>query len=64
MFPQEDLTHWQIVFFIAAGVYAVGTVLFCLMASGEEQSWNKIENKDGTPSTNNSGVGPKIMLKN
>jgi len=58
----EDLTHWQIVFFIAAGVYAVGNLLYCLMASGEEQPWNRTEDND-TANPNISGVGP-IMPTN
>ena len=38
----QDTQHWQLVFYIAAGVYTIGNLLYCLMASGEEQPWNKI----------------------
>jgi len=59
----EDLTHWQIVFFIAAGVYTVGNLVYCLMASGEEQPWNRIEDNERTLSANISGVGPIISAE-
>ena len=41
-----DTFHWQIVFYIAASVYTVGNLLYCIMASGEEQSWNKIRDEN------------------
>lgn len=37
----EDIQHWQTVFYIAAGVYVGGNLLYLLMASGQEQPWNK-----------------------
>ena len=37
----QDTVHWQLVFYIAAGVYTIGNLFYCLMASGEEQPWNK-----------------------
>lgn len=30
---------WQIVFFIAAGVYTFGAIMYCILASGEIQPW-------------------------
>ena len=42
-FLQDDRTHWEIVFFTAAGAYVIGSLMFCLMGSGEEQPWNRIE---------------------
>ena len=57
---QEDLAHWQTVFFIAAAVYAIGNVLYCLMASGEEQPWNRVEDSDTTSTAN---VGPIISAE-
>jgi len=36
---QRTRGSWQIVFFIAAGVYAVGGILFCLLTSGSVQPW-------------------------
>lgn len=36
---QRTRESWQIVFFIAAGVYAIGAILFCILASGEVQPW-------------------------
>ena len=38
----DDAFHWQIVFYITAGILAIVNLLYCIMASGEEQSWNKI----------------------
>ncbi|CAG7832776.1 unnamed protein product, partial [Allacma fusca] len=35
------LERWQIVFFIAAGVYLLDTVFYLMYASAEEQSWNR-----------------------
>jgi len=45
----EDIDHWQTVFYIAAGVYVVGNLLFCIMASGEIQPWNKITDDEFDP---------------
>ena len=39
----EDIQHWQVVFYIAASVYVAGNLLFVIMASGEEQPWNQVE---------------------
>ena len=39
-------------FYIAAGVYGVGNLLFCIMASGEEQPWNKIQDVEDEDATN------------
>ena len=45
-------------FYIAAGVYVVGNILFCIMGSGEEQPWNKIcdEEEENDPNILNSSV--------
>jgi hypothetical protein len=40
---QQDLPHWQTVFFISAAVYAAGNTFFLIFGTGVEQSWNKIE---------------------
>ena len=31
--------EWQKVFFLAAGIYAVGAVVYLIIGSGERQSW-------------------------
>ena len=49
---QEDIDHWQTVFYIAAAVYGVGNLLFCIMASGEEQPWNQIQDDENEDATN------------
>jgi len=55
---KEDIDNWQTVFYIAAGVYVVGNILFCIMGSGEEQPWNKIcdEEEENDPNILNSSV--------
>jgi len=37
--------QWKIVFFIAAGVYVFGALIFVLFSSGDEQEWNKDEDE-------------------
>ena len=39
---QSDPGEWRIVFYLAAAVYALGAVLFGLLASGERQPWANI----------------------
>lgn len=39
--PQSTLERWQIVFYIAAGVYVVNTIIYLFFASSEEQPWNR-----------------------
>jgi len=36
---QRTRESWQIVFFITAGVYAVGGIIFCILTSGTIQPW-------------------------
>jgi hypothetical protein len=36
---QQSRESWQIVFFIAAGVYAFGAITYCVLASGTIQPW-------------------------
>jgi len=36
---QRTRESWQIVFFIAAGIYAVGGIVFCILTSGTIQPW-------------------------
>jgi len=31
--------EWHIVFFLAAGIYVVGAIVFVIFGSGEFQSW-------------------------
>ena len=35
----QSASEWQIVFYIASGVYLLGAVVYGLCASGEVQSW-------------------------
>jgi len=43
---QRTRESWQIVFFIAAGVYAFGGIVFCALASGTTQPWARDKNKN------------------
>jgi ACS family sodium-dependent inorganic phosphate cotransporter len=36
---RQSASEWQIVFYIASGVYLLGAVVYGLCASGELQSW-------------------------
>ena len=38
---QQTQAQWQIVFYISAVIYVVGTVFFILFAQGEVQDWVK-----------------------
>ena len=38
--PQETRERWQIVFYIAAGIYFTGAIVYVLLARGTEQPWN------------------------
>ena len=53
---QQDLEHWQIVFYIAAAVYIAGNTFFLIFGRGEEQSWNKIDPFLGDPTRVTSEV--------
>ena len=37
---QTNVFQWSIVFFIAAGFYGVGNLLFCLFGQTKVQPWN------------------------
>ena len=43
-------THaeWQSVFFVAAGVYALGAIVFVVFGSGHRQSWADKQPRDST----------------
>ena len=39
---QSNAGQWQIIFYLAAGIYAVGAMVFGLLASGDRQLWAHI----------------------
>lgn len=45
---QRTRESWQIVFFIAAAVYAVCAILFCVLTSGTIQPWAIDKTKNPT----------------
>ena len=38
---QSDVEHWQLVFWIATVVYTLGSLVFIVLGSSEEQKWNR-----------------------
>ncbi|XP_076083719.1 sialin-like isoform X3 [Mytilus galloprovincialis] len=56
---QETRGQWQKVFYISAGVYVAGTVIFVLFARGTEQSWNKPNG--GLSFRNNRNVSYSVL---
>jgi len=38
-YQQSSRSAWQKVFFLAAGIYAVGAIIFVIFGSGERQNW-------------------------
>ena len=57
---QNDVASWQSVFWISTGVYAVGSFVFILFGSSEEQSWNS---GNIYVSKWNSSITPEILNK-
>jgi len=43
---QPSIERWRFVFFITASISFTGNLLYILMASGEEQEWNKQDTQD------------------
>ena len=38
---QNDVDHWQLVFWISTVIYTVGSLVFIVLGSSEEQKWNR-----------------------
>ena len=45
-FPQQTQEQWQTVFFICAGVYTFGTLVYVMFGSGELQPWARTDTMD------------------
>lgn len=43
---QSDATQWRYVFFISAGIYFFGNLIFVLFSSTDIQAWNDLEHRD------------------
>ena len=39
----NDMHHWNIVFYIAAGVGTLGNLVFIIFGTAKEQEWNRIK---------------------
>ena len=37
----NDVSHWQEVFWLATEIYTFGSLIFILLGSSAEQSWNR-----------------------
>ena len=37
--PQQTREQWQTVFYVTAGIFLVGTIVFCLFAKADVQRW-------------------------
>merc|ERR1712038_1598849 len=48
--------EWENVFLITAGIYALGGVIYGLLASGERQPWSKIDSDDDLTDTETLAV--------
>lgn len=42
----SDPAEWRLVFFISAGIYFFGNLMFVLFSKTEIQSWNDPEHRD------------------
>ena len=58
---QQTREEWQMVFFLAAGIYALGGVIYIICARGELQPWavdtseiNDVKSVEGQPLTDMS----------
>ncbi|PSN33884.1 Sialin [Blattella germanica] len=47
---QQTLSRWKIVFYVGTAFPTVVTTLYLLFGTAEEQSWNKLPEKDNEPS--------------
>ena len=45
---KQTLERWQIIFYSTAAVMLLESILYALMASGEEQPWNSLTKKEET----------------
>lgn len=37
---QQTIDSWQIIFFVAIGIYLVGIIVYVVYGSGDRESWN------------------------
>ncbi len=54
---RNDLGPWHNVFYLTAGLLLLELVLYTLMASGVEQSWNKVSAEANGANQVNEGGG-------
>jgi ACS family sodium-dependent inorganic phosphate cotransporter len=45
---QQTLGQWQIIFYTTAAVYIVEFIVYGMLASGEEQPWNRAFQQKGS----------------
>lgn len=55
---EQTTEEWKIVFFISAGIYLIGCLIYWFWASGEIQEWAKLSNQqDATINHRPNNVG-------
>lgn len=52
----QIVNEWRIVFFITAGVYVSGAIVYWFLGSAEIQQWGKYEQDDPNVGVKNAGV--------
>lgn len=63
-FPfQPTRARWQKVFYISAGVYVFGWLVYLLLGSGREHSWNTPDEAGNIPNEH-TPVMPNILSVN
>ncbi|CAF3044070.1 unnamed protein product [Rotaria sp. Silwood2] len=50
----QTIKAWRLIFNISAGVGAFGSLAYCVLFNGEEQSWNRIEHENDTNESTNA----------
>ena len=57
--PQQSLERWQIIFFTTSAILLVELIVYTLLASGEEQPWNRAYTSGGTDGKNGARLSPE-----
>lgn len=56
--------QWQIIFFTTAGVFLFGMIVYTLLGSGEEQSWNHaFDHKADVEKQKMNGAQPQLEME-
>ena len=58
---KPDKRQWQKVFFVAAGVYAAGTIVYVIFGNAEEQAWAKSDQEEGGERRSEAGETQQLI---